>query len=104
MATKNNIQEVSRNAPELGKYYETATYTSTTGHPYSKANPERWFTTNKLVYVGKYLRHEQRGYGEGCDSRHIFEGVNGEEVTVQVDTIDFTTCFREVDPNETQSK
>jgi hypothetical protein len=97
MATKNNIQEVSRNAPKEGKFYETAEYEYTTGHPYSKANPERWFTTKKLVYVGKYLRHEQKGYGEGCDSRHIFEGANGEEVTVQVDTIDFKTCFREVE-------
>ncbi len=92
---KNMTTEVFRWAPEVGRFYETALYTSTTGDFYSKSNPLRWFTTNKLVYVGKYLRHEQNGYGEGCDSRHIFEGPNGKEVTVQVDTIDFMTCFRE---------
>ena len=111
---KKTIQEVSRDSPQVGKTYVTARFTETIGDFYSKSNPQRWFTTHDLIYVGTYLRHEQKGYGEGCDSRYIFQlqgpysegskcpyvfqGPNCDEVTVQVDTEDFTTCFREVNP------
>jgi hypothetical protein len=82
------MQEVFRDSPQVGKFYETARFTETTG--------TRWFTTNPVIYVGKYLRCEEKGYGDGCDRRYIFEADDGKEVTVQSDTIDFTTCFREV--------
>ena len=96
MEPKLELTEVFRDSPQLGKFYKTARFTTTTGAYYNKANPIRWFTENEVIYVGKFLRHEQKGYGEGCDSRYIFEDAEGKEVTVHADTIDFTTCFLEV--------
>ena len=90
------MQEVFRDSPQVGKFYETARFTYTIGSYYDLQNPIRWFTKNPVIYVGKYLRCEEKGYGDGCDRRYIFEADDGKEVAVVSDTIDFTTCFREV--------
>ena len=90
------MEEVFRDSPQIGKFYETARFTHTSGSYYDLQNPIRWFTKNPVIYVGKYLRCEEKGYGDGCDRKYIFEADDGKEVAVQSDTIDFTTCFREV--------
>jgi hypothetical protein len=76
--------------PPSGKYYETANYIRREGRYPS----ERYFTTIPPTYVGKYIRHEQYGYGDGGRHYAIFDN-SGVEITVTYN-YEGTTCFREV--------
>jgi len=82
--------EVFRMTPQVGKYYETANYIRREGRYPS----ERYFTTIPPTYVGKYIRHEQYGYGDGGRHYAIFDN-SGVEITVTYN-YEGTTCFREV--------
>jgi hypothetical protein len=82
--------EVFRIAPQVGKYYETANYIRREGR-YPR---ERYFTTTIPTYLGKYIRHEQYGYGDGGRHYAIFDN-SGVEITVTYN-YEGTTCFREV--------
>ena len=82
------MTEVFRISPELGKCYETAEYTSRTGH-YPN---ERYFTTNPVVYVGEFQRHVSSGYRDNASHADIFL-LEGKEVIVHY-TYEGTTCFR----------
>ena len=61
--------EVFRLTPILGKCYSTAEYTIKVG---SYPN-ERYFTTDKLRYVGKFLRTERYGSGDGMTATSFFD-------------------------------
>ena len=87
-----NEIEVFRLKPEVGKYYETAVYTRKTGS-WSNAD-ERYYTTNPLLYVGKFVKTIQYGYGDNVTSTGIFDN-NGVEQCIDY-TTDGTTCFIEV--------
>jgi hypothetical protein len=93
----NNIQEeveVYRLEPKMGKYYETAEYTKKTG-TWGERN-ERYFTKNVPRYVGKFIRIERSGYGDGGRVWAIFDD-NGKQVQVEY-TYEGTTSFRETTP------
>lgn len=82
--------EVYRMTPKVGKYYETAEYTRKTGiYP-----NEKYFTTNTPKYVGKFVKTEQYGLGDGAKAYSVFNN-NGNLETVAY-TYEGTTCFREV--------
>jgi len=88
--------EVYRSNLEIEKYYETAEYTKKTGS-WGERN-EKYFTTlNKLSYVGKYIKTERNGWGDGCRVWSIFDD-NGKKITVEY-KYEGTTCFRETTPS-----
>ena len=82
--------EVYRITPEVGKCYETAEYTRKTG----KYPNEKYFTMNTPKYVGKFVKTEQYGMGDGAKIFSVFND-NGNLKTVAY-TYEGTTCFREV--------
>ena len=86
--------EVYRCKLEVGKYYETAHYTKKTG-TWGQRN-EKYFTTNKLIYVGKYVKTERSGWGDGGRVWEVFDD-NGEKKIVEYN-YEGTTCFRETTP------
>ena len=57
---------------------------------------ETYFTTNELEFVGKYVRSERWGYGDGGGGAEIFDN-DGIEVRI-VYTYEGTTCFKEIKP------
>jgi len=83
--------EVFRISPEPGYYYETAEYTRSEG-TYKEKN-ERFYTKNP-IYVGKFIRHEIYGYGDGATHIDIFED-NGKEIQVK-HSYNCKTSFRKV--------
>jgi hypothetical protein len=83
------MTEMFRISPEVGKCYETAEYTSTTG----KWPNNRYFTTNPVRYVGEFVRHVSEGYRDNASHTDIFL-LDGKEVFVHY-TYEGTTCFRE---------
>lgn len=54
----------------------------------------RYYTTNPLQYVGKYVRSERWGMGEGSGGAEIFND-NGTENRIELD-YEGKTCFLEV--------
>lgn len=61
--------EVFRLTPEVGKSYSTAEFTVMIGtYP-----NQRYFTTGKLRYVGKFLRTERYGSGDGMSATSFFD-------------------------------
>jgi hypothetical protein len=84
--------EVFRKTPEVGKYYEYAECTEKIGS-YSENN-DKYFTTNPLRYVGKYIKHERYGWGDNADHFAIFDN-KGEEIRIEY-SYEGNTCFREV--------
>lgn len=54
----------------------------------------RYFTTKPFIYAGKWLRSEQRGFGDGGDYWEVFHGEDGSEKIVSWD-YDGTMCYRE---------
>ena len=82
-----NECEVFRITPEEGKYYKTTTYTNMKNNKY--------FSTNELRYVGKYLRHASCGFRDAAEHYAIFDKYGVEEIVKY--TYEGTTCFVEVD-------
>lgn len=83
--------EVYRAILEVGKYYETAEYTRKTG-TWGQRN-EKYFTTNNLIYVGRYIKTERSGWGDGSRVWSVFDD-NGKIINVEYN-YEGTTCFRE---------
>ena len=89
----NKIEEIKvfRLKPQVGKYYKTTEYTRKEGkYPY-----EHYYSTKKLKYVGKFIKHEQYGWGDSMSCFDIFDN-NGKNVIVQY-TYEGTTSYIEVD-------
>lgn len=61
--------EIFRLTPEEGEYYEYAECTRKEG----KWPKERYYTTNELIYVGKFIRHESIGCRDNAEHWDIFE-------------------------------
>jgi hypothetical protein len=78
--------EVFRLTPIVGKTYEYAECTRIEGiYP-----NERYFTTNKLILVGEFIKHESIGYRDNAQHWDVFE-----KTTVQY-SYEGKTCFREM--------
>jgi len=89
-----NEVEVFRLTPKEGKYYETAEATRRTGNWDSM----RYFTTNPVRYMGKFLYHERTGYHDASRSWAYFEDDNGKIINIEY-SYEGNTCFREVIKN-----
>ncbi len=90
MITTNYIMiEVFRISPEVGKKYETATYTLCKG-----SWPNCKYYTNKVEYVGEFISHGSEGYRDNAIHWDIFL-LNDKKHCVYY-TYEGTTCFREV--------
>lgn len=87
----NNEVEVFRLTPKEGKYYETAEATRRIGDWDSM----RYFTTNPVRYMGKFIRHERTGYHDASRSWAYFEDDNGNIINIEY-SYEGNTCFREV--------
>ena len=74
----------------VDKCYEHALYTRTIG-PWQN---QKYFTTNPMQYVGKYVRSVRWGIRDGSGGDEIFNN-NGIEVIIHLDYAG-TTSFREV--------
>jgi len=75
MAQVNEI-EVFRLTPEKDKYYKTTTYTHRSG----QFPNHKYYTLNKLRYVGKFIRHESCGYHDNAIHWDIFDNNGIEEI------------------------
>lgn len=86
-----NLVEVFRIIPEKDKYYYTTKFTKKIGsYPY-----ERYFAnSNSIRYVGKFVRLERGGYGDGGWTTAFFE-LNGHIEEVNFD-YEGTTSFIEI--------
>lgn len=88
--TKSQEVEVFRLTPQEGKYYQTAEWTRCEGNwPNVK-----YYSTNKLKYVGKFIRHESMGYRDNASHWDIFDN-NGVEEIVNY-TYEGTTSFVDI--------
>jgi len=81
--------EVYRLTPKVNKYYMTTTWTEKVG----KWPNEKYYSTNKLRYVGRFLRHVSYGYMDNATHMDIFDN-NGVEEIVNY-TYEGTTSFIE---------
>lgn len=54
----------------------------------------RYFTNKAFIYAGKWLRSEQRGFGDGGDYWEVFQNEDGTEKIVSWDYAG-TMCYRE---------
>ncbi len=91
MSGDNNKVEVFRTVEFVpGKEYEFALYTTREGNWPN----ERYFTTNPLKYLGKYMYSKRfGGFGDGSrGSEHFIK--DGLKVEVEYD-YEGKTCFRE---------
>ena len=92
--TSNRESEVFRLGPnelKTDKYYLFTTYTRKEG----KWPNIKYFTKNGLRYVGKFVRCETWGCGDGSGAAAYFEN-NGEIERIEFD-YEGTTCFLERD-------
>lgn len=85
--------EVFRISPVVDKCYE---HIEATRSQYMGGN-HRYFSTNQPRYVGKFVRQERRGYGDGGEVWAIFND-NGTENRVDY-SYEGYTCFIEVPCN-----
>jgi len=76
------------------KCYEFALETRTEGNWSNK----RYYTTNSLQYLGKYIESERWGYGDGSGGAENFND-NGKKTRIVYD-YDGKTCFREIECNQ----
>ena len=82
--------EVFRLTPEVGKCYSTAEFTEKVGR---YPNIELYYTTYPLRYVGRYLRTERYGSGDGMTATSFFD--NNGIINMVEYTYEGTTCFVE---------
>jgi hypothetical protein len=86
--------EVFQLSPEVGKCYE---HIEATRKEYIGDGKSRYFTTNTPRYVGKFIRQERYGSGDGQEVTDIFD--NG--------SVEYSygyTCFIEVPCREIEEK
>jgi hypothetical protein len=88
--------QVFRITPEVGKCYE---HIEATRSEYIGSGNHKHYSTNKPNYVGKYVRQERYGSGDGQDVIGIFDD-NGKENRVNY-SYEGYTCFNEVPCKET---
>jgi len=74
--------------------YTYATRKSWEYIPSLKRQDWRYFTNKAFIYAGKWLRSEQRGFGDGGDYWEVFQNEDGTEKTVSWDYAG-TMCYRE---------
>lgn len=86
-----NEIEVFRIKTEVDKCYE---HIEATRSEYVGQGTYRYFSTNQPRYVGKFIRQERYGYGDGGEIIDVFSD-NGKEVRVNYSYEGFT-CFIEV--------
>ena len=86
-----NEIEVFRIKPEVDKCYE---HIEATRSEYVGQGTYRYFSSNQPRYVGKFIRQERRGYGDGGEVWAIFND-NGRENRVDY-SYEGNTCFTEV--------
>jgi hypothetical protein len=77
---------------EKDKEYETTTYTRQEREPKKRT---RYFSMLSTTYVGKWVRTERTGYGDGGRVFEIFDD-NGRQVIVEYN-YEGTTCFVEAE-------
>jgi hypothetical protein len=84
---------VYRICPDVGdgKFYEYAECTRREG----RWPTEKWFTTNKPLYVGRLVKIETGGWGDGRWRKDYFEDEYGNEHVVNY-SYEGNTCFRQV--------
>jgi hypothetical protein len=89
-------KEVFRISPIVGKCYEhiEATRNEWIEGKHGIRGEYRYFSTNQPTYVGKFLRLERYGSGDGGEVVAVFSN-NGREVQVSYSYEGFT-CFIEV--------
>jgi hypothetical protein len=76
----------------VGKEYYFAFYTEKEGkYPY-----EKYYTTNELKYLGKYVSYEEYGYRDNSGVIYTFIDNNGEENKINLD-YEGKSCFLEVE-------
>jgi hypothetical protein len=83
--------EIKRLTPIVGHFYKTALATRRIWIN----NEWRYFTTNPLRYVGKFVRSEHQGYGDGGRYAEIYDN-GGKEIRIDYD-YDGMTCLVEVE-------
>lgn len=90
--------EVYKIYPEYGKFYLTTTYTRKTGTYYN--SNERYYSTNPLRYVGKYIKtiHSSGYYDNLVYAIFINNKNNNNEEKLEY-TYEGTTCFIEINPD-----
>ena len=90
--------EVFRLTPEVGKFYYTAEYTKKVG-----TYPNyQYYTTNPLRYVGKFLRTERYGSGDGMTATSFFDDKG--TINRVVYTYEGTTSFVELQGPSNENK
>ena len=75
-----NEIEVFRKEPKVGLPYMMSNWTRTI----DKYPNQRYFTTNIPVFQGYYIKHYQRGSGDGADHYYVFEK-QGKEIELELD-------------------
>jgi hypothetical protein len=83
--------EVFRITPEVGKCYEHIEATRTLN---IRGGDRKYYSENQPAYVGKFLRHERYGAGNGMETFAFFDD-NGKENKVEY-SFEGNTCFIEV--------
>lgn len=81
--------EVFRIDPKERNYYYTAEWTRKEG----RWPNEKYFTTHPLKYVGQFIKHVQKGFGDGATHTGYFL-LDGKEVLVHY-KYEGTTSFVE---------
>jgi hypothetical protein len=92
-----NEIEVFRLIPQTGHYYETAEATRRTGNWDSL----KYYTTNPLRYMGKFLYHRREGYHDVSQTWAYFEDDDGNIINIKY-SYEGNTCFREVEIGEVE--
>lgn len=89
MSSETEVFRYSESNFDTNKYYEYAYCTREQGnYPNTK-----YYTTQQLKYVGKYVRFESWGWGDGSGCAAYFEN-NGIIVRIEFD-YEGKICFRE---------
>jgi hypothetical protein len=89
MSVETEVFRLSEFKPD--KCYEFALYTRIEG----KGLTQKYFTTNKLQYLGKWTKSERWGYGDDSGGAEHFDE-NGTKNTIVYDS-DGKTCFKPVE-------
>jgi len=87
------MTEVFRLTPVVGNYYETVMATSKVWN--SRITNWQYYTTNPYRYLGKFVRSESRGLGDGSTYWEIYEK-DGVELILEYD-YEGMTCLRQCD-------